>query len=44
VLVGLADSTDVKAAKDLEAVLAAEPQCTVYTRMGDNLLPEAPED
>ena len=43
-LVGLADSTGVKATKDLEAVLAAEPQCAVYTRMADNRLPEALED
>lgn len=40
-LVGLADSTGVKATKDLEAVLASEPQCAVYTRMADNRLPEA---
>ncbi len=43
-LAGLADSTGVKGTKDLEAVLAAEPQCAVYTRMADNRLPEALED
>lgn len=43
-LVGLADSTGVKATTDFEAVLAAEPQCAVYTRMADNRLMEALED
>ena len=43
-LVGLKDSTGVKASTDLEAVLATEPQCAVYNAMADNRLPEALED
>ena len=43
-LVGLVDSTGVKATTDFEAVLAAGPQCAVYTRMADNRLMEALED
>ncbi len=43
-LVGLEDSTGITATNDLEAVLAAEPECAVYTAMADNRLPEALED
>ncbi len=43
-LVGLKDSTGVKASTDLEAVLATGPQCAVYNAMADNRLPEALED
>jgi hypothetical protein len=43
-LVGLADSTGITATNDLGAVLAAEPDCAVYTAMADNRLPEALED
>ena len=43
-LVGLENSTGITATNDLEAVLAAEPECAVYTAMADNRLPEALED
>ena len=43
-LVGLEDSTGITATNDLEAVLAAEPECAVYRAMADNRLPEALED
>ena len=43
-LVGFEDSTGITATNDLEAVLAAEPECAVYTAMADNRLPEALED
>ena len=43
-LVGLEGSTGITATNDLEAVLAAEPECAVYTAMADNRLPEALED
>jgi hypothetical protein len=43
-LAGLDVSTGIKATTDLAAVLAAEPQCAVYTAMADNRLPEALED
>jgi hypothetical protein len=43
-LVGLADSTGIKATTDLEAVLATKPDCAVYNAMADNRLPQALED
>ena len=43
-LVGLENSTGITATNDLEAVLAAQPECAVYTAMADNRLPEALED
>jgi 2,4-diaminopentanoate dehydrogenase len=43
-IAGLDVSTGVKATNDLEAVLAAEPQCAVYTAMADNRLTEALDD
>lgn len=43
-LVGLADSTGIRATTDLDAVLATRPQCAVYTALADNRLPEALED
>src|ERR1700682_1774178 len=43
-LVGLDDSTGVKATNDLDEVLATNPQCAVYTAMADNRLPDALED
>ncbi|HYO01794.1 MAG TPA: diacylglycerol kinase [Mycobacterium sp.] len=43
-LAGLDDSTGIKATTDLEVILAAEPECVVYTAMADNRLVEALED
>jgi 2,4-diaminopentanoate dehydrogenase len=43
-LVGLASPTGVKATADLAEVIAAKPDCAVYTAMADNRLPEALED
>ncbi len=43
-LAGLQDSTGIIASTDLDAVLATNPQCAVYTAMADNRLPEALED
>jgi hypothetical protein len=43
-LAGLDNSTGIKATSDLGAILAAEPECAVYTAMADNRLPEALED
>ena len=43
-LAGLDDSTGITATTDLDAVLAAKPECAVYTAMADNRLPEALED
>ena len=43
-LVGLPDSTGIRATTDLDAVLATRPQCAVYTALADNRLPEALED
>jgi hypothetical protein len=43
-LAGLHDSTGIIASTDLDAVLATEPQCAVYTAMADNRLPAALED
>lgn len=43
-LAGLDVSTGIKATTDLDAILAAKPDCAVYTAMADNRLPEALED
>ncbi|TRW82067.1 diacylglycerol kinase [Mycolicibacterium sp. 018/SC-01/001] len=43
-LAGLGATTGVLATTDLEAVLATNPDCAVYTAMADNRLPEALED
>jgi 2,4-diaminopentanoate dehydrogenase len=43
-LAGLEDSTGITATDDLDAVLAGNPECAVYTAMADNRLPEALED
>ncbi|MDO3635444.1 NAD(P)H-dependent amine dehydrogenase family protein [Mycolicibacterium arseniciresistens] len=43
-LVGLADATGVLTTNDLDEILAAKPDCAVYTAMADNRLPEALED
>jgi hypothetical protein len=36
--------TGVAAVNDLDAVIAAKPECVVYCAMGDNRLPQAMED
>jgi hypothetical protein len=43
-LAGLDGSTGIRATTDLAAVLAAQPECAVYTAMADNRLPDALED
>jgi 4-hydroxy-tetrahydrodipicolinate reductase len=43
-LAGLSEPTGVVATTDLEAILAAGPQCVVYTAMADNRLVEALDD
>ncbi len=43
-LAGLDGSTGIKATNDLDEVLAANPECAVYTALADNRLPEALED
>jgi 4-hydroxy-tetrahydrodipicolinate reductase len=43
-LVGLDHRTGVRATADLAEVIAAQPDCAVYTAMADNRLPEALED
>jgi 4-hydroxy-tetrahydrodipicolinate reductase len=43
-LVGLADATGVQTTTDLDEILAAKPDCAVYTAMADNRLQEALED
>ena len=43
-LAGLAGSTGITATNDLDAVLATNPECAVYTALADNRLPEALED
>ena len=43
-LAGLDVSTGIIATTDLDAVLAAKPDCAVYTAMADNRLPDALED
>ena len=43
-LAGLDVSTGVTATDSLDDILAAKPDCAVYTAMADNRLPEALED
>lgn len=43
-LAGLDVKTGILATKDLDAVLAGEPECAVYCAMGDTRMPEAMED
>jgi 4-hydroxy-tetrahydrodipicolinate reductase len=43
-LAGLDISTGITATADLDAVLAAGPECAVYTALADNRLPDALED
>jgi hypothetical protein len=43
-LAGLDGSTGVTATNDLDAVLATDPECVVYTALADNRLPDALED
>lgn len=43
-LAGLDVSTGILATDDLDAILAAKPECVVYTALADNRLPEALED
>ncbi|WNG86616.1 diacylglycerol kinase [Mycobacterium sp. ITM-2016-00317] len=43
-LAGLPDLTGVSATTDLDAVLATQPDCVVYTALADNRLPDALED
>jgi 2,4-diaminopentanoate dehydrogenase len=43
-LAGLDVSTAITATNDLDALLAAKPDCAVYCAMGDNRIPEAVAD
>ncbi len=43
-LAGLDVSTGISATTDLDAILAGNPECAVYTAMADNRLPDALED
>jgi 4-hydroxy-tetrahydrodipicolinate reductase len=43
-LAGLDGATGVTATNDLDAVLATDPECAVYTALADNRLPDALED
>lgn len=43
-LAGLQDPTGILATTDLDAVLATQPACAVYTALADNRLPDALED
>jgi len=43
-LAGLDRRTGVKATSDLAEIIAAQPDCAVYTALADNRLPEALED
>ncbi len=43
-LAGLDVTTGILATKDLDAVLATEPECAVYCAMGDTRMPQAMED
>ncbi len=43
-LAGLEDPTGILATNDLDAVLATQPACAVYTALADNRLPDALED
>ena len=43
-LAGLDVTTGVAATNDLDAIIAAKPDCVVYCAMGDTRLPEAMAD
>ena len=43
-LAGLDSETGIVATNDLDALLAAKPDCAVYCAMGDNRLPQAMDD
>ena len=43
-LAGLDGSTGITATNDLDAILATDPECAVYTALADNRLPDALED
>jgi 2,4-diaminopentanoate dehydrogenase len=43
-LVGFNGSTGVRATTNLDEIIAAQPDCAVYTAMADNRLPEALDD
>ena len=43
-LAGLDNSTGITATNDLDAILATDPECAVYTALADNRLPDALED
>jgi len=43
-LAGLDSATGIVATNDLDALLAAKPDCAVYCAMGDNRLPQAMDD
>ena len=43
-LAGLDGSTGITATNDLDAVLATDPECAVYTALADNRLPDALDD
>ncbi len=43
-LAGLDVTTGIHATKDLDTVLATEPECAVYCAMGDNRMPQAMAD
>jgi 2,4-diaminopentanoate dehydrogenase len=43
-LAGLDFSTGIKATTDLDEILAAKPDCAVYTALADHRLPDALED
>src|ERR1700736_3081946 len=43
-LAGLSQPTGVKATADIAEVIAAQPDCAVYTALADHRLPEALED
>jgi hypothetical protein len=43
-LAGLEVTTGIVASKDLDAIVAAKPDCVVYCAMGDTRLPEAMAD
>src|SRR6478752_5088427 len=43
-LAGLDVSTGIKATTDLDEILAAKPDCAVYTALADHRLPDALED
>ncbi len=43
-LAGLGTPTGIAATNDMDALLAAQPDCAVYCAMGDNRIPEAVTD